>query len=344
MQRAIQRVLCPEPEVLWAPFAIRKARDIIREFGIQTLMITAPPFSAFLVGNALKREFPHLQLISDFRDEWLDFYLNDIDFQGGEYTKKRASQMERETVELSDCIVAVTPSSLERIRRRYPDQPDDKFACVYNGFDPDTFQGFTRQPHGLPKVVVTHLGTAYKTASPRYYLDALDEMPEPMRSAIETRFIGRATDAELAILRSSKSPVDVIGFLPQAEALRRVEETDYLLLTMTNDISLPGKLFEYLAVGKPILALCSRGSETERILKLTQAGVTAEHTDRQAIQNMLAKAYESAMKGVPLCRGDRSEISKFERPRLAAQYGLLIQGLLERDRRPGREAAHQRTC
>ena len=64
---------------------------------------------------------------------------------------------------------------------------------------------------------------------------------------METRFIGRISEEERQQLESRKSDVKLLGFLSQSEALKATEETDYLLLTMTNDISLPGKLFEYLA-------------------------------------------------------------------------------------------------
>ena len=92
----VRRVLSPEPEVLWVPFALRKARRIVRRHGIEVVLVTAPPFSAFLVGNALKREFPYLTLVSDFRDEWLKFYLGTFDFQKGDYTRRRAAEIERE--------------------------------------------------------------------------------------------------------------------------------------------------------------------------------------------------------------------------------------------------------
>ena len=65
----IKRILSPEPEILWAPFAVRRARQIIRKYKIDFVMVTVPPFSALVVGTRLKREFPSLVLISDFRDE-----------------------------------------------------------------------------------------------------------------------------------------------------------------------------------------------------------------------------------------------------------------------------------
>ena len=78
---------------------------------------------------------------------------------------------------------------------------------------------FTPRPHRLDKVVVTYLGAVYKTASPRYYLDALDNMPEAVRSRFEARFIGRIADEEREMLENRKSSVRVLGFMPQARQL-----------------------------------------------------------------------------------------------------------------------------
>ncbi len=331
IQRLVRRILCPEPEVLWVPFALRKARRVIRQSGIEAVLITAPPFSAFLLGIALKKEFPQLKLISDFRDEWLDFYLKDFEFQGGEHTRLRAAKIEREAVECSDLVVAVTSTTLDRIRRRYPAEPESKFACIHNGYDPDVFAGFRHRQHGTGRVVVTHMGTAYKTASPRYYLDAMDELPNPWRQTVETRFIGRITEAERALMSGRKSTVRMLGFLPQSEAIGMVEETDYLLLTMTDNISLPGKLFEYLAMRKPVLALCEPGSEVDRLLRATGGGLSADYRDPHAIGRMLIAACEAARDGRRLASGNDDAISRFERPRLAAEYGERIQRLLAGD-------------
>jgi glycosyltransferase involved in cell wall biosynthesis len=329
------RVLCPEPEVLWAPFAIRKARQIVQRYGIEAVLVTAPPFSAFLVGNALKREFPHLKLISDFRDEWLSFYLKDFEFQSGSHTRRRAETIERETIELSDLVVAVTRFSLREIRDRYPQQPDGKFLLLPNGYDPESFAQFAPRRHTGGGVVVTHVGTAYKTASPRYYLDALDGMPEEIRSRVETRFVGRIAESERPVFESRQSSVRLLGFKPQSEALREMEETDYLLLTMTNDISLPGKLFEYMATGKPILALSPPGGEVDQILKETRAGWCVPHDDPAAIRAMIAEACGLAAAGERPAAPNWEAIRGYERPRLTAAYGRAIHRLLKSaDRRP----------
>jgi glycosyltransferase involved in cell wall biosynthesis len=327
LRRAITRVLCPEPEILWVPFALRKARRIIKRHGVEFVLVTVPPFSALVVGSRLKKEFPSIRLISDFRDEWLSFYLKDFDFQSSEHTRRRAETIEREAVEASDLVVAVNESSRDEIRHRYPEQRDRKFVVVPNGYDPEAFAGFLPRANESSRMLVTHVGTVYKTASPRFYLDAADGLPEEIRAQMETRFIGRVADNERPLLENRPSKVTLLGFMPQAQALKYMEDTDYLLLTMTNDISVPGKLFEYMATGKTILAVTAPGSEVDRILRDTAAGISAPPDDPDAIRKMLLLAFDAWRSGKKLIERTGQPVQRYERPRLAEEYGRLIRGI-----------------
>jgi glycosyltransferase involved in cell wall biosynthesis len=319
-----RRILCPEPEVLWVPFALRRARAIVRKYGIEAVLVTAPPFSSFLVGNALKAEFPHLKLISDFRDDWLRFYLGEFDYQKGDYVRRRATAIERRTVQLSDLVVVVTQSMLEHIQSRYPEQRSQKFAFIPNGYDPESFVGFQPRAHNASRAIVSHVGTVYSASSPRYYLDALDALPDEVRAGIETRFIGRISDDEKPFLRSRKSRITEVGFIPQDQALRQMEETDFLLLVMTDAASLTGKVFEYMATGKPILAIADANGEVARMLQQTRAGWCASPNDPEGIRSLVLNAIEQGRTGVCGFGPDRDAIRRFERPRLAAEYGALI--------------------
>lgn len=334
VSEAARRVFCPDPQVVWTPFAVRAARRVIARCRIDAVLVTAPPFSSFLVGNAIKRAFPHLLLASDFRDEWLRFYLTDFEFLHSEAIRRRAEQIERDTVALSDLVVAVTASSLREIRSRYLSEPDEKFALIHNGYDPDALRPLFEQAASPPrdprrKVVITHLGTAYRTASPAWYFQALDGLPEDIRSRIETRFIGRISETEQRLLEARGPSVRVLGFMPQAEALRSIADTDYLLLTMTNEFSLPGKLFEYLASGKPIIALSPRGGEVDRLIAETQAGWCVPHDDTEAVRQVLAAAVRHALEGSIPFRTRLDVVQRYSRPRLVAEYaGILRQRLL----------------
>ncbi len=327
ISRGIKRLLAPEPEILWLPFALRAARKIIRGHNIAYVLVTVPPFSLLVLGTTLKREFPHITLISDFRDEWLSFYLKDFEFQNSDYTRRRAVAIERDAVEASDLVVAVNASSCNTIRSRYPDQPERKFVFVPNGYDPDAFAGFKPRVHGLSRMIVTHAGTVYKTASPAFYLDAVDGLASNIRDHIETRFLGRVSEGEKAALQSRQSTVRVLGFVPQEEAIKSMEETDYLLLTMTNEISVPGKLYEYMATGKPILAITPAGSEVDRVVRETCCGLTARPDDPEGIKAMLGLAFNAWQSGDPLLCPRRDLIQKYNRRSLVEEYSQIMQSV-----------------
>jgi glycosyltransferase involved in cell wall biosynthesis len=319
----VQLLLSPDPEVVWAPFAIRRARRVVKQFSIDTILVTAPPFSAFLIGNRLKKEFPHLRLISDFRDEWLRFFLSTFEFQKSPQIRRRAEAIERATIDSSDAVVSVTSSLVEELRSRYNDQPAAKFVCIPNGYDPAAFLDFHPRMHAGEKIVVTYAGTVYKTTSPRSYFEALDRLPEALRSRIETHFIGRVAEDQKYILES-RTDVAILGYVPQSEALSRMEATDFLLLTMTDPTATTGKIYEYLATGKPILALSPLEGEVARTLEETGGGWCVDPGNPQAIQSYL----QDMVSGKLMARfhPNWEAIRRYERPRLAGEFAAVIRG------------------
>lgn len=323
MAGMVRRLLTPDPEVVWVPFAIRSASRIIERHGIDTILLTAPPFSVFLTGNALKRRFPHLTVVSDFRDEWLNFYLSTFDFHSSPEIRRKAARMERETIEASDLVITVTPSILNELRQRYPEFPG-RFHLLPNGYDPESFASFRPRPHGGSSILVTYVGTIYKASTPRFYLDALESLPESARVLFETRFIGRVAEDEKASFANRTSRIEMLGFRPQAEALRTMEETDYLLLTMTDAGSLTGKLFEYLATGKPILAFAPSGGEIDQILKETGAGWCLDPSRPEQARSLLEQLVLKRQNGGEPFQTNREVIARFERPRLTAALADLI--------------------
>ena len=320
----VQKVLFPDPQVLWNRWALAAASALIEKYRYDTLIVTAPPFSSFLVGNKLKQRFPSVRLVSDFRDDWM-YFLDGVDALHNEGKREAALQIERETIATADLVVAVTESTLQEIRSRHPEQPASKFAVVQNGYDPEVLRPCAREASAGPRMVVTYVGTVYRPCSPRHYLDALDSLPEEIRSRIETRFVGRVIDDEAKVFEACKSPVRIIGFVPHADALRQMDEADFLLLILLDKKALNGKLFEYLGTGKPLIALTPPGGETGRLIQTTRSGHVVDPRDTQAISGLMQRLCIARIEGRHGTNPDWDLIRQFERPRLAAKYRRLIQ-------------------
>jgi glycosyltransferase involved in cell wall biosynthesis len=329
IREAALRLFCPDPEVVWIPFALRQARRLIRRHNISTVLVTAPPFSSFSIGVRLKQQFPGLRFVADYRDDWLGYYLKEYDVYKSSYMRRRAAELERELVESADLVVCTTRMTTDALRGRYPEQDPKKISCIYNGYDAESFADLKPRSHGTRHVVVTFIGTLHKVTSARYYLSALDALPEAVRSRFETRFIGRVAEDEAVYLDNCRSSVKLLGFMAQREAFRYIAESDYLLTTVMYAGSIAAKVFEYLAVGKPILLFGPRESEMARLLAMTGAGWCVDPADDPAVTSALLGRLALARDN-PESVGFKPNwdvIRKYERSYLAGEYGRLISEL-----------------
>jgi glycosyltransferase involved in cell wall biosynthesis len=234
--------------------------------------------------------------------------------------------MERSVVEASDVVVSVTATLQQKLLGRYTKEPATKFALIPNGFDPAVQPRVEAVTRTDGNILVTYMGTVYGHTTARHYLDALDELPNEIRAAFETHFIGRITAEEAPFQQNRRSRVIIHGFLPQAEALRRLVLSDILLVNMTDPFCHTGKIFEYLATGKPILAFTPPDGELGRMLSHVGGAWIVHPDDRPAAVRTLREIYSLCHSGGERPRPKASLVQEFERPRLTRQYAELIRG------------------
>lgn len=319
--RVIRGVMFPDPQVVWTFGAAHKAIEIVHEHRIQTVVVTAPPFSTLRLIPALRQAFPDITLVADFRDEWLDYYLRQISPLKDSSLRERAYRTQQQAVAAADLVVAVTGSSLRKIRRHHPEQEPGKFVVIPNGYDPTKVVTLPVKVRTGSQIKIVYIGTVYKPCTPSTYLAALDRLPEALRARFETRFVGRVEDDQKKYLENCRSKVEQIGFLPQSQALHHMEEADFLLLPLTEASVLPGKVYEYMAAGKPILALTPGMGELGRLIRHTEAGLCVEHDDIGAIERLLTRIANGEIDRV---RPDSRKVENYSRLRLAEEYTRLI--------------------
>ncbi len=321
LARVIREIMFPDPQVVWTFGAAAKAIEIVRQHRIQTVVVTVPPFSTLRLVSAIKDAAPDATVVADFRDEWLDYYLRQISPIKDSALVERAYRAQQKAVQSADLVVAVTESSLRKLRRKHPEQPADKFAVIPNGYDPTKVLPLPVKVRTGSQIKVVYIGTVYKPCTPSTYLEALDRLPDNLRSRFETRFVGRVDEDEKRFLNNCQSKVEMLGFLPQNQALRHMEEADYLLLPLTEPSVLPGKVYEYMATGKPILALTPAMGELGRLIRHTQAGLCVEHDNIDAIARLLGALANGEIDRV---RPDSRKVESYSRLRLAAEYARFI--------------------
>lgn len=326
LKQFIGNLLLPDPQVGWLPFALPAATRIIRERSIDAVIVTVPPFSSVRLVTRLRRLFPNLPIVVDFRDEWLTTTLDLVSFNSNSRARMVAHKAEAEAVRDATTVVLVTEAARRELQLRYPGVPKERFVCIPNGYDtpPPTAQARTvSSPR--EEVVLTYIGTVYGSTAPGSFVEAVSGLPEAVRSRLRVRFIGHIEAASYREqLLSLGDIIELKGFVPQAEALAAIRDTDYLLLITHDRINVAAKFYDYLGGGKPILGAVHRDGDVRRLLEETGAGRWADVDDPRGIGQMLIEAVAgSETEPNP----DFERIAAYHRRPLAGRYAKLLREL-----------------
>ena len=327
LKAMVANLLLPDPQIGWLPFASRAAARIVRQRAIDAVIITVPPFSSMMLAKGLRRRFPLLPIVLEFRDEWIETTLHLVSLNANSRAHAVAEQTEREAVEAATAVVAVTESARDLIRARYPAQHAQKFISISNGFDGPLAPRISMPTEGPSggTVTLTYLGSVYGSTEPTSFAEAVLSLPEDIRSRLRVRIVGHFEKSAYrdTLLRLGPT-IEIIGFLPQAEALRRLDETDFVLLISHDPVNVSAKFYDYLRSGKPIVAAVHPQGDVRRRLDETRAGRWADVGDVGAIRELLIRAVCDGATGF---QPDADAIARYHRLPLSRQYADLLRSL-----------------
>jgi glycosyltransferase involved in cell wall biosynthesis len=337
LKRALGELLVPDPQVTWLPVLSRAAYRIIRQREIDLVLITAPPFSSLLLIRKLRKKFPDLPIVIDFRDEWLvtAFDLVSFLFSRSERTRRIAEQTESCAVTNATAVVAVTQAACRVIRARYPKEVDSKFQIVPNGFDGTKLQRSASlpEPRADGKIIVTYVGTVYASTEPTTLVEALQSLPAELKSRFKLRFIGHIEEARFReALMQLGDMVELKGYIPQREALAAMNETDYVLLINHDPLNVGGKFYDYVGGGKPILGAVNSEGESRRLLDELRAGWWADIHDVEGIRQLFVDAAARGNSLASSFNPDVEKIAQYERKVLAQRYASLLHSIADKQR------------
>ena len=331
LKRLVSNLLLPDPQIGWLPFASRAAARIIRSRQIDAVLITVPPFSSARLATLLRREFPNLPILLDFRDEWLTTTINLVSFNSNQRAREVAYKVEGEAVRDATAVVAVTQAAQRELRSRYPNEDPGKFLYIANGFESRAaLPNPSADPKAGGKTILTYMGSVYGSTDPTNVVQAVLSLPSTLREKLLIRFIGHVETAALrATLEQLGDTVDLVGFLPQAAALKALEDSDYLLLITHDHINVSAKFYDYLASSKPIVAAVHPEGDVRRLLEETGAGAWADVRDPNAITTLLTQLLTGKLNLDPQTRNPE-RIAQYDRRVLAAQYAQVLEQLVTR--------------
>ena len=274
-------VFIPDPKIYWVKPSVKVLLKKILEEDIHHIITTGPPHSMHLIGLGLKKAMPNLKWIADFRDPWSELDLFN-EFQLNNSSMKKHKDLEREVLQTADVTLTVSETWVKDLKRL----GGDRVELITNGYDADDFE---LKPKINDKFIIGHYGLLNHLRNPKNLWKSLNSLCEEnteFNNKLEIHLSGNIDGEVLAEIESYsclKAKVKQLGYLSHAQVLEQYNQADVLLLLLFNSKSgignYPGKIFEYFAAQKPILAFGPISSDAERLIKNTNTGKYFSYDD-----------------------------------------------------------------
>jgi glycosyltransferase involved in cell wall biosynthesis len=321
-----RRLLVPDENVTWNATAIPKAISIARQEGIDVVLTTSPPGSVHLVGAAVKRA-TGAKWVADLRDSLALHAHRSSEGVGARAKQKARAGIAHLVARQADAIVTAAEAITVETQGLSPRGP---VVTIPNGCDFDDFAGLTYTRGD--RFRLTHAGSFFGKRDPRPFLQALAASG---LDDVTVRFLGdfRPADREFMEGLGLADRVELIEHVPRRESLRLQRDSDALLLLIPDAGGrgrgvLSGKVFEYLAAERPVLAVVPPDGAAARLVRDTGAGVVAAPEDVDGIRAALVEVHAQwragRLDGTPLSQEWRDKLSRATRVEELAE---LLKGL-----------------
>ena len=318
----------PDPRCLWIRPSVKFLKKYLEEHPVDLIVSTGPPQSMHMIGRLLSKE-TGLPWIADFRDPWTKiFYFKHLSMTKA--TERWHQKMERKVLDEASAVVAVSPL----VQQEFQSMTRTHVELITNGYDECDFPDMkdTGATGGPDKdFVITHTGLFAADGNPTLLWDVLSEMcaeDSAFKKALKIRLIGK-TDTQIleAITESGlKDNLTDLGYQPHGTAVEEQRSASILILPLRKEPEykavLPGKLFEYLASGRPVLGIGQPDGAMSMILNKTNTGVVVDWEDKISMKKYIDDCWKAHLDG-NLTIND-GEISAFTRRNLTRQMAELF--------------------
>jgi glycosyltransferase involved in cell wall biosynthesis len=281
----------PDPRKGWNKYAFRKASDLIEKSDIKHILTTSPPHSTQLIGLKIKKKYPEIKWIADLRDPWTDIYYYK-QFYPTFFSKLIDANYEKMVLKNADKIITVG-TSLKNIFSSKEKGIESKIEVITNGYDDYDFKGI--ESTNPPVLTLTYVGTL----SDIYPVDGLMQALKKMKQEVMDfylRFVGSVSEntRQLILANIPDTAVEFLPYVIHSEAVKYMLSSTILLLIIpshhSNKSILTGKLFEYIATGKPILCLGPADGDAASIIKSISAGSVFNYYDSDVMHQFLTQS------------------------------------------------------
>lgn len=313
-------VLIPDPRVFWVKPSVEFLKDLVEQGQFNAVITTGPPHSLHLIGLGLKKK-TGIKWLADFRDPWSKWeFLDTLPML--EWVKKRHEKLEGEILAFADSITTISPTfqqDFEQLGKR-------KIHLLTNGYDSEDLPknwNFSVSNHETIEILYTGVIDAIRNPIP--FIQAFQETFQSSNQKAILRFVGKVSEAVINHVSQDawlKDNVKFEGYVSHEKVFDYYQNAHLLLLILTDTKNakgnIPGKLFEYLSTGRPILALGDPEGDSSAILSSCHGGKVISHLDSKGIKDFLIKFQPQSEYKVS------KEVEHYSRKNLSQQLAKIL--------------------
>jgi hypothetical protein len=286
----------PDARIFWLKPSVRFLEKYIAENNIDTIVTSGPPHSLHLIGLELKQK-TNVKWIADFRDPWTTIgYHKSLRLSN--YASKKHKFLEHKVLNTADNIIVTsktTKTEFEAITRK-------PIEVITNGYD---IEDIDKQDLDA-KFSLAHIGSFLSERNPAILWESLvlllAEIPD-FNKHLEIKLIGAVSQEVLeTITQFGLNPyLNNLGYVSHSEAIAHQKKSQVLLLIEINSKEtrsiIPGKLFEYMVSGRPIVAIGPIHSDFAEIISDTNTGVFFDYSEKEKLKNVILLYYNQYLDG-----------------------------------------------
>lgn len=320
----------PDARKYWIKPSVKFLVDYLSKNPVDAIISTGPPHSMHMIALGIKEKL-NIPWMADFRDPWtkIDFYDKLL------LTKRSDNQhrkMEQVVLKHANKIITVSGFWAQDFEKLCGKKVD----VVTNGFDPDDFK--TLKYKRGDKFELVHLGSMNKDRNPVNLWKALSELCKEdisFKNKLKIIFIGQTDYSVFESLKelNLSNHAEKIDYLPHHQAMEIAANASVLLLPLNNtpnvDGIIPGKLFEYLALQRPILCIGPERGDSAKIILDCKAGIVTGFEDMTGIKSSIKKLYGEFISDDAIKVSQQANIDQHSRKKLAGDIASLLNEIVE---------------
>ena len=311
----------PDARIGWVKPSVRFLKKYLAKNEMDIVISSGPPHSLHLIAMALKEELG-IKWVADFRDPWTTIHYHQS-LRLNKRAQKKHLKLESKVLNNSDLVVVTSA----RTKKEFQKITSVPIEVISNGYD--ILEKIV--PNLDPQFSIAHIGSLLTNRNPELLWEILSELKDKNKvfsKNLLIKLVGTVSEdvlKSLAVFGLTEN-YKTLGYVSHQEAIQIQHDAQVLLLVEMDSPEtksiIPGKLFEYVAANRPILAIGPDGSDVEGILKETNAGVYFTYTEKEKLKNQLQFYYEAYSKANLHVNSQNTE--KYSRRELTKSLSSLL--------------------